>query len=387
MSNSIFHSIPLCARCLRRQYALSTLPEEKLPSTSEKCAVCKEEIFSQIPALIALALSKTSSLEFSNFLVGVRVRDESVKLEEELQTANKLTSAESIKRELKREIGKELEKQLKKPAEFETPEVIFLFDFVRRNVVLQLQPLYIFGHYQKLSRTLCQSKWQCRKCRGKGCMHCAGKGKMYTSVEDIIGAVLLKKTLGKETSLHASGREDVDARMLGNGRPFIFEISEPKKRKFSLTLLARAINKAGRNRVRVVGKLKFVKKDAVRPLTSARLDKVYKATAKVDKKLSKADLKKIPKSVSLAQNTPTRVLHRRADLNRKREIKEIRAKLLSPTKLELVITAEAGSYIKEFISGDSGRTIPSISSLLGCKAICTQLDVIEIKSAPIDALI
>jgi tRNA pseudouridine synthase 10 len=29
--------------------------------------------------------------------------------------------------------------------------------------------------------------------------------------------------------LHAAGREDIDVRMLGTGRPFVFEIINPKK--------------------------------------------------------------------------------------------------------------------------------------------------------------
>lgn len=29
--------------------------------------------------------------------------------------------------------------------------------------------------------------------------------------------------------LHASGREDVDVRMLGTGRPFVFELMNPKR--------------------------------------------------------------------------------------------------------------------------------------------------------------
>jgi len=32
-----------------------------------------------------------------------------------------------------------------------------------------------------------------------------------------------------EVFLHASGREDVDVRMLGKGRPFILEIVSPKR--------------------------------------------------------------------------------------------------------------------------------------------------------------
>ena len=32
-----------------------------------------------------------------------------------------------------------------------------------------------------------------------------------------------------EVYLHAAGREDIDVRMLGSGRPFVFEFINPKK--------------------------------------------------------------------------------------------------------------------------------------------------------------
>ena len=45
----------------------------------------------------------------------------------------------------------------------------------------------------------------------------------------------------------------------------------------------------------------------------------------------------------------------------------------------LNVEAESGTYIKELISGDEGRTKPSISEMINnpCKVI--ELDVLEIK--------
>ena len=45
----------------------------------------------------------------------------------------------------------------------------------------------------------------------------------------------------------------------------------------------------------------------------------------------------------------------------------------------LTLEAESGTYIKELISGDNGRTKPSISKLIGIPCTVTELDVIEIK--------
>jgi len=43
------------------------------------------------------------------------------------------------------------------------------------------------------------------------------------------------------------------------------------------------------------------------------------------------------------------------------------------------VAAEAGTYIKELISSDEGRTEPSISGILDLEAECTVLDVIDIE--------
>jgi tRNA pseudouridine synthase 10 len=47
--------------------------------------------------------------------------------------------------------------------------------------------------------------------------------------------------------------------------------------------------------------------------------------------------------------------------------------------VSLIIEAESGTYIKELISGDGGRTRPSLSELVGVPCNVSKLDVIEIK--------
>ncbi len=42
--------------------------------------------------------------------------------------------------------------------------------------------------------------------------------------------------------------------------------------------------------------------------------------------------------------------------------------------------ASSGLYIKELITGDNGRTKPSVSELLEIKAIPKDLDVLKIES-------
>ena len=50
----------------------------------------------------------------------------------------------------------------------------------------------------------------------------------------------------------------------------------------------------------------------------------------------------------------------------------------SPTEAFFTVTAEAGTYIKELVHGDEGRTVPSVASELEVECKVTALDVLEI---------
>ncbi len=47
-------------------------------------------------------------------------------------------------------------------------------------------------------------------------------------------------------------------------------------------------------------------------------------------------------------------------------------------QVRVEVRAEHGTYIKEWVSGDEGRTTPCLGDLLGVGGKCVQLDVMEI---------
>ncbi|TLZ53939.1 MAG: hypothetical protein E6K17_08865 [Methanobacteriota archaeon] len=49
------------------------------------------------------------------------------------------------------------------------------------------------------------------------------------------------------------------------------------------------------------------------------------------------------------------------------------------TTVELRLTAEAGTYVKELVHGDGGRTTPSLAEALGVACEVVELDVLEIQ--------
>ena len=81
---------------------------------------------------------------------------------------------------------------------------------------------------------------------------------------------------------------------------------------------------------------------------------------------------------SIRQQTPLRVLHRRADLVREKYIYEAHIKRLAPNRAEMKIRCQGGLYIKELVSGDEGRTVPSVASIINAEAKPLELDVLKV---------
>ncbi|MDI6721708.1 MAG: tRNA pseudouridine(54/55) synthase Pus10, partial [Candidatus Aenigmarchaeota archaeon] len=111
----------------------------------------------------------------------------------------------------------------------------------------------------------------------------------------------------------------------------------------------------------------------------SKIDKTYRAVVKCEKPVSRKDLSRLKHLISeIRQKTPHRVLHRRADLLRKRKIRLLRAKYIDKNTFILTVRSESGLYIKELISGDEGRTSPSVSEILANECRCKELDVVRI---------
>ena len=157
--------------------------------------------------------------------------------------------------------------------------------------------------------------------------------KLYPeSVEELSSKPLLEATEGEKTSFHASGREDIDARMLGTGRPFVIEISKPKKRFVDLKEIEAKINAEAVGKVQV-SRLRFTTKDVVRRLKKGEgAQKKYRLLAEFENEVSEEDLRMLEEKLSgalIKQQTPLRVVHRRADLIRERYIYKFKVRKVS----------------------------------------------------------
>jgi tRNA pseudouridine synthase 10 len=366
------HQLEFCKRCAERTGIESGIVE------AEKCIYCCG-ILSRVEELRDRILKDLGDYEFETFLIGTKLEGSIKAFEEFLRETYGVGEEKSIKYELNKELSLKLQEFGKIPDS--KPDVSILFNAEKMEFEYRIRPVYIFGRYVKRVRNISQTRWICSKCGGKGCEECDFKGKKYlTSVEELIAEPCIQAFKAENAFLHGAGREDVDARMLGNGRPFVLEIVNPKVRRVDLGELERFINERASPRV-IVRDLELSDERRVRLIKSATFRKVYRAKIRFEKVVGEERLNKAVEKLSnrtINQRTPLRVKHRRADLLRKRKTYRIEILLHRKNLAVLKIEADSGLYIKELVSGDEGRTSPSLSELLGMDAWVEKLDVVEV---------
>ncbi len=386
----------LCSKCLWRVFHTNKYERDdiKEASSEHKCSICGNLLLheNKLYDLITRKI-RMLDIEFNSFIMGCQINnDKIIKNESEISKIAHRKHLD-LKKNIKQDMGVMIEERLKKEIEFLTPEIVIIvkignkpyesnpIDEIKNiNIFIDINPLYIEGRYRKLVRGMPQTKWPCSYCKGKGCVECNYTGQQYPyTVEGLISEQVLKVTKGSYSKFHGSGREDIDVLMLGDGRPFVIQVNHPFKRNIDLEFLRRLINSHSDHKVEV-NDLKFTTRERIAYLKKGSTDsyKIYSAIVEFEKGVTSEDIEKIEKIGVIYQQTPLRVLHRRADKIRKREVKNIEVERISSKKLKLIIKCQGGLYIKELISSDEGRTNPSITSVCENKAICSQLDVIKV---------
>jgi tRNA pseudouridine synthase 10 len=363
-----------------------------------QCSLC-EGLVHRITSWAGLCVEASEGYEHDSFLVGTIVFDAIRKRElaifEDLKTRDTglaagleaktnsppFPAAEWLKTEINREVGRLVEARTGKKVRFDKPDLTYRVDTRFDHVDLDVADLYAKGRYRKFARDLPQTRWPCRACGGLGCRQCGGTGKTYeTSVEEIVAAPILKAARAEGEAFHGMGREDIDARSLGSGRPFVLELKRPKLRRLDWAALQDAVNREGAGRAEIEGLQPAKDADAAR-YKAADPDKTYQAVCKAEHAVDADRLRAALASLTgteLEQRTPQRVSHRRADLVRKRRVIALRLLEHAGDEFTIEIRAQSGTYIKEFVSGDEGRTQPNLSERIGNPSKVTALDVVDV---------
>ncbi len=434
------------------------------------CPFC-ENLFDEVPLLAELIQESVGERECSRLQLGARIPKDQSEAEDHLRKRFGAGGSAPLKSSLVEEVARQLgELGMGQNLVVEKPEILALIDVLTLTVELDIRSHYVYGRYRKLERGIPQTKWPCRACKGRGCEKCDNTGLQYkSSVQGLIGDPILDLFGSEEHAFHGMGREDIDVRCLGRGRPFVIELKKPHKRNVDANLIMEAINSSAEGRLEVSDMRPSNRSEVVRvkdtpaeksytiryliePITQSELDELtqvmeipsnnqdrnrrrknhhrrkkpepeveeeidYSALKKAElvelceqKGLAKSGTKDVLierlssfkeetlplperdyvieimtnlQGCTLAQRTPERVAHRRADKIRKRMVLETSNPSIEEDEngnlvAEFSLRCESGTYVKETVHGDSGRTQPSIASLIKAKCTVEWLDVADI---------
>ena len=264
---------------------------------------------------------------------------------------------------------------------------------VKCDVSVSVGSILLAGEYNKYSRVISQTPWTVRRHGDKddddyGNDVVDDEEHAFADVESVVTAGLRKIFRPERINFVPGGREDVDVRCLGKGRPFVVELTNPSvvPTRVTMAMLNRAVKSSERasdavavRNLRVAPRSHF----AEMKVFESSKRKRYRCVVWTEKVANEEQLRsvfEIADGFKLKQKTPLRVLHRRSLLDRERTIYAAKVvRKLAPQFFILDVEAQAGTYIKEFVHGDNGRTFPNVGSLLGCRADIIQLDVLGIK--------
>jgi tRNA pseudouridine synthase 10 len=397
---------PLCDPCLGRlvadrsfgltnrergrglRVALALADDADFESPDEPCWVCEGEC-DRYDTWAERAATALRGYEVDTFQVGTRVPpliEENDRLLRE-DAGLDPEAGELLKSELNREVGKRLGERTGTTVDFERPDVVVTCDLATDAVDVQVNSAFVYGRYRKLERDIPQTEWPCRECnatgidRGEECAGCDGTGYRYDrSVEELTAPHVRDAMDGEAATFHGAGREDVDARMLGDGRPFVVEVESPRKRTPDLDALEARINEAADGAVEVEG-LRLATYEMVERVKELDASKRYRMDVTFEAAVEPAAFESAIDALdgaTIHQETPQRVDHRRASKTRTRQVSEAAGDLTGPQSATVEVHGEGGLYVKELVSGDEGRTAPSLAGELGAGATVESLDVIEV---------
>lgn len=170
-------------------------------------------------------------------------------------------------------------------------------------------------------------------------------------------------------------------RCLGNGRPFLLEVPDSYKTVLPEEVAVKIEGIISQSKMVDITDLQIVTREHTKNIKfgEEHKKKQYRALCCTMEKIVPNSvierINAVDKEFVIEQPTPIRVLHRRPLLKRPRTIFSVHAQLVKdqPGVFLLDVVTQAGTYVKELVHGEFGRTTPSISSIAG-----QQLDIISL---------
>lgn len=246
---------------------------------------------------------------------------------------------------------------------------------------------HVGGRYLKFSREYSQTPWAIK-----------GRKLAEYSVSECFAEIIRKYHRADDTKFVTAGREDANVRMLGTGRPFYLELINPRTPRLSeeeYKQIEQEINTQSIHKDNVqVRHLSYTEPKYTSIIKEGEETKTkrYRALVWLSEPLTDQVIERINKIGSspftIQQKTPVRVFQRRSAAVRPKVIHTSTISRLhqdvdmnSPEARYgvLKLHTQAGTYIKEYVHGDLGRTLPNLASVGGIhSADLLELDVMDV---------
>ena len=366
-----------------RAEALERDADLSVDAAAEYCPFC-EDLFAEVDLIVGRIIDALGGVDFAKFQIGAQFDKGQIAAEEELRNSLAAPGSAPLKSSLVSALTRGIREVLPgAKAVRESPEVMILVNTLTLGIEVDIRAVFVYGRYRKFSRELPQTRWPCRACRGRdgGCEACEFTGQQYpASTQSLVCDPMMDRFGADADAFHGMGREDIDVRTLGNGRPFVAEMKRPMRRAADLEELTAAINEAADGRIEVHG-LRMSNRAEVARIKGTAAEKSYTIRFTVADAFEPERATALIQALSgltLEQQTPQRVAHRRADKVRKRKVIEIGDIVTEDQEIQFRVRCESGTYVKELVHSDEGRTTPSVAGVLESECEVLWLDVEDV---------
>lgn len=363
LASAILKNYTLCNACLSRQLspAKSDLKKDYATKNGGACYICSG-LMGNLDDLLSLVLDALKEYQFKTFLIGAILPSQMLEREDEVRAKFKIKGTESIKSDLTRKLGKLLGNATNTRVDYRRPDVTINLDLTKKEVIVRARAIHLFGRYVKNIRGLNQKQERCQICRGKGCAQCNNTGLSgFDSVEGIIVKKLINSFNCESAKFAWVGGEDKDSLVLNEGRPFFVKMINPRSRFAD----PKAISSGDDVQVRFIKEVERLPDKPLRFKVKARL------TIECERSIDDAALEKLKQ----LNNADVKFLGKKSREVSK-HIHEFNARA-SDNMLEVSMLADGGLTIKQLVGGDGIE--PSVSQLIGCKAICKSFDILGVE--------
>jgi tRNA pseudouridine synthase 10 len=387
----------LCNYCLYRQFAPVRKNNRRArrkinapKNDQNSCYIC-EGLMNQLDSTIKKIYDNVEAkgYEYKSFLLGASLPYAFFEREDSIRARFKVRGKENIKKQFVDELRKRYQKITGKRAEHIAPDITInvvinnaVIDYANdgdnsknksnninnnalpTTVLVKSSPVFLSGRYVKTIRGIPQKKDKCQNCLGNGCAICDYMGASPSnSVEAIIGSRLLEITKGDTLKFSWLGGEDKDSLVLGNGRPFLLQLSNPKVRwlKSDLTINENGVHAILKQQSPPIS-FQFPSHFTIKTKITIQAEQDFP-------RQSLATLSKVLENTEVSYQVKSKIV--------KKKIYSVKAQQIDEKRFVLTMIADGGLSIKQFVGGQD-YIEPSISKIIGMKCECVAFDILNV---------